>query len=205
MTTMNPADSNACNFSNGDLTVSGTPGVHAICRSTTSKSSGKAFVQVHLDSVGVNITIGIGNASASLVTYVSNGPNSAGWANTTGGWYYNDDGGHLDFPVIGAGHDVGVGLDFDAGIVQINSDGGTFTSHAESFPSTGPLFLMIDIQGVSDQVTLNFGGSAFVGSPPSGYPAWDGAAQISGSLNSTLGDVSQSATGNAIISGVLTH
>lgn len=206
MTTLNPADANSnVTLFNSNLSVSGTDATHGLVRSTTSKSSGKAFFQVHLVNPSAALmVIGVANATANLSLYVSADANSAGWANTTGGWYWNGGGTPGDFPTSGDGHDIGMGIDFDTGIVQINVDGGSFTSHSETLP-TGPWFVCLDIGAAADNMTINFGATSFVGSPPSGYPAWDGAAQISGSLNSTLDAATSSATAKAIISGVLTH
>lgn len=210
MTTLNPSDKSAnATLFNSNLSVSGQDAAHALVRSTTSKSSGKAFVQVYLNNTtGALAVVGIADATADLSQYVSIDTHSAGWAHSTGGWYWNGSG-SLDFSNSSAGHYIGLGIDFDTpgsgqGTIQINVDGGSYTSHVENIPP-GPWFICLDVGALADNLTINFGGSSFVGSPPAGYPAWDGAAQISGSLNSTLGAATSAATAQAIISGVLTH
>lgn len=211
MTTLNPADkSGNVTLSNGNLSANGIDGTHGLCRSTTSKTGGKAFVQMHIANATSLMVLGVADASASITDYVSFDTHSAGWANTTGGWYWNGGGTAGDYPTSGTGHDIGLGIDFDTpgsgqATVQINVDGGTYTSHVENVPPTGPWFIIIDVGANADLLTMNFGGSAFVGSPPSGHPAWDGAAQISGSLASTLGALTVATTAKAIISGTLSH
>ncbi|MDQ8051069.1 SPRY domain-containing protein [Luteibacter sp.] len=163
-------------LSNGNLTATKTTtDSYGMARSTTSKTTGKHYFEVYVNSGASSpfIQIGVVNASASL---------TSGVGNTADGWSYYEDTGQKanngSFSSYGAlyttGDVIGVALNLDDGEVSFlknnAAQGVAFTG------LSGPLYAAISVYrqlGPPHQVTGRFKASDFTYTPPAGYSAWE--------------------------------
>lgn len=168
-TTWNPLDKgSACVLTNGNLTATGGLSNGAV-RSTFGATSGKYYWEVQ-STISRHPIIGVAKNTAPL-TYP--GDTVDGWAyyGPTGEKYTND---VLTTygPVWSSASDViGIALDMDAGTIAFYRNG---TSMGVAFTGlTGTIHAMTggDTDGATSNVTANFGATALVYSPPSGFAA----------------------------------
>lgn len=182
--TLDPANKSAdITLSNGNLTAlkGGASDALKSVRSTLSVSSGKHYFEVHVD-VGATSTfmlVGVGTSGVDLTSYV--GANASGWA------YYEDTGQKVNggtLSTYGAnwktdGIVIGIALDMDNGKVWFSRAGvwqgsgdpasganpaftglsGAFYAYLSLYKKTAP----------ADQLTANFGASAFTYAAPAGF------------------------------------
>lgn len=151
---------------NGGLTASGMIGARA-ARSLFGALSGKYYFELHIDAAGAQnaFVCGIGTASESLSSY----------AYTR--YYYAYNGYPFGAAAIYTTGDViSYVLDMDDGTIRFWKNG---TDLGVAFSGLSGVFYPIVSQGSSagapGAVTANFGGSAFVYTPPSGFIAGLGA------------------------------
>lgn len=167
--TWNPSDKgSSLTLSGGNLTVTASSGIEMV-RSTIGKSSGKWYWEIgQYGSASNNYLEGIANLSAPVTNY--GGSNANSWA------YYGNNGTKYvsaSPAAYGAsftsGHTIGVALDMDAGTVTFYKNN---VSQGVAFTGlTGTIYAQVS--GGSEPCTYvtNFGASAFVYAPPSGYNA----------------------------------
>lgn len=187
MTTWNTSDAAAgFTFADGDLeaiasTVSGWGSV----RSTTSKSSGKYYVEFAINHVdGSNGWMaGIANAAASLTTFIGATNNGAGLQ--AGGTYWTDGSPSSGVSGFTGATVLGLAVDFGAQKIWGTTNGSVWNGNAGgtqnpvtgagglSFSNvSGPWFLGFSgYNSGSDATTLAT--STFVFSAPSGFSPWD--------------------------------
>jgi len=154
-------------LSSGNLTASASTAVgNKMVRSTISKSSGKWYWEITCTTVN---TMSLGLVTSSAATNSTIGGNTTGIAyRSTGDIIYN--GGVVSaVPATYSNGDV-IGFAYDAtgGTFEVfknNVSQGSYTASP-----TAPLYAgFSSATSVSGVITANFGASAFVYSPPSGY------------------------------------
>lgn len=137
--TFNPSDKDSnVVLSNGNLTMTNADTTYHSVRSTNSVSSGLYYFEYQIS--GVDVSIGVGNASAPIIYYASQDANSVAYSGPNGSIYKN---GTLTVtgPGIGAANDIiGVKVDRAGGTVAFNKNGGAFTA-TTTLPS-GAIYLM---------------------------------------------------------------
>lgn len=169
--TWNPADkANNLTLSGGNLVS--TVGGLGCARSTISKASGKWYFEVTNTSASGNYAvIGACDGTTSLATFAGFPPEALGYYFNTGVTFHNN----IESPYDSAGASVGqtVGCYFDVGAGSV----GFITPRGDKGIAitglTGPLFAIIGTgSGATDgSKTANFGATAFVYTPPTGYNA----------------------------------
>lgn len=177
--TMNPADKGTkIDLTNGNLTVGFTGAdEHQMARSTVSKSAGKWYYEVTIDSaIGYAPGYGFGIASGNTVLN-NNEPCGAGDENSAllnGGAGFNNGSTIINDATLAytTGDVIACRFDVDAatiGFRHVTDDSAWFDSSAlTSFAS--PVYAMAALVLAADEMTFNFG-PTFAGSVPSGYAA----------------------------------
>jgi hypothetical protein len=185
-TTWSTTDKTATNLTNGDLTATGT-GAGGV-RSVYSASAGKFYWEVQFVA-GAAPGLGIANAAAVLAT-VWNTPTNAAAAFNASIYVNNVSQPGAAGIVISNGTTICVALDIDAQRIWFRSGAaGNWNNSGTANPATNTGGLNIAVLGVplfalvctltSAQHTVNFGATAFVGTPPSGFTAGFGPAAAS--------------------------
>lgn len=172
--TWNPSDKNSnLALSNGNLTATGWPSNWSSCRATIGKSAGKWYWEIHFDTLIQDyLMIGIGTASASLAdgAYPGSDANGRGYLCSYLGDKYVSAAGSAYGAVCSQGDTIGVALDMDGGTITMYRNG---VSQGVMFSSLSGVFYPMVGAGASGftgpRATANFGASAFVYSPPSGF------------------------------------
>jgi hypothetical protein len=186
-TTLDPANKGASQtLSNGNLTTTGN-GTNGIARSIASHTTGKYYYEVTIGSVS-NLLVGFVNAGESLNAYVGGSVNSLGAAN--GGGWLGDAGGTTTSATLVNGHVYGLAIDLGAmkaWILDITSGTGQWNANATANPATGvngctygafglgftpPIYAAGTAAANGNNMTFNFGATAYTGTPPSGFGNW---------------------------------
>ena len=164
-------------LSNGDLTASFALASTMSTRATFARSSGKWYWEITVGTTR-HVQIGVGNASAVLTAGGGFGfaTDNNGVAISFNGFIQKNDlaiapDSGAPF-VLNEGDVIGVALDLDARTVAWNKNGGAYCSIGGSKVPTGDLYPMVG--GASNgpsSCTANFGATAFVHSPPTGFAA----------------------------------
>jgi len=157
-------------LSNGNLTVS--LGGEFV-KSTISKITGKHYWELHIDSIQIDVAIGIGARSSSGVdpTY------TVGWTSLGEheSWKILNGNAQVYGDLYGAGDIVGVALDLDIGTIEYFLNGvsqGVAYSNLKVLAPSGPWFAFLDESygaGFNCTLTANFGASPFAYPVPNGY------------------------------------
>lgn len=167
--TWNPSDkSTDYTLSNADLTVTHSAlGNWSALRANMGKSSGKWYWEYTCDLLDVTTyLLGVGNSSMSLLSYVGSDVN---------GWGYQDIG--LKYNSAGAAYGVqyfqsnviGVALDMDAGTLEMFVNG---VSQGVMYSGlTGTIYPAASLFKQGNQMTANFGATAFAYTVPAGFNA----------------------------------
>lgn len=189
----NPSDKDAqVTLSNGNLTANVTASAFPTVRSTISKSSGKWYAEITLDSGGFCL-LGVASATATLSNYVGSDLQGYGWYSDDG--TYRNNGGTTALRIYGTGSVLGIGFDATNRTLSLWQNG-TLWLNAGSIPNlTGAIFLAAS-PGFGTTVTLNENPSAV----PTGYTAFGGSnSGFSGSA--TLGAVVAGGSLQTVLSG----
>lgn len=159
--------------------------------SIDAKDTGKWYFEATVDSLGTGaaftrVIVGVGHANYNtqagetiptgvvgyghrIVTGVPNG--TIFEAGTTSG-------STLGSP-WSAGDVISVAVDADSRTVKFARNGGTYTTDY-SIGGTLPIMPVIRLYAATAALTLNFGGTSFAHSPPSGFSAWEENANYEG-------------------------
>lgn len=184
--TWNPSDKgSACTLSNGNLTAVGVI-TNGSVRSTVPVTSGKWAWEI--TSTGSRYPIlGVGNSSAPLALHPGADANGVGWQGLVASKKYNYVSSGYGTNWDNTAHVVRVELDADTGTVRLfknNVDMGELITGL-----TGPFFAMTGGDtdgGGSSNTTANFGATAFVDAPSSGYYAGFGTLVTVGEVISDI-------------------
>jgi hypothetical protein len=174
-------------LSSGNLSATNTSAsnVYETARSTTSHSSGKFYIEFTINVRAANnaVLLGFANASSGLNNYISNDNNGVGSYNSIIALNNGSIGGTAGFV---QGDIVDMAVDIGASLVWYRTNSGSWNSGAGADPATGigganfvamaagPYFAAVSMNGSgnNNQVTANFGGTAYSFTPPSGFGNW---------------------------------
>ncbi len=165
--TWNPADKDSnITLSNGNLTATqGVVGSFTTVRSTVSVTTGKWYWEYNIGNSPA--MSGVGNASATLSSYIGQDINGQGYYSDNGQKYQNS--GSASYgATYTAGDVIGIALD-TAGTVTFYKNNSSQGSISLLF--SGPFFAAWSSNTNGVAVTANFGASALTYTPPSGYNA----------------------------------
>jgi hypothetical protein len=184
-TTLNPSDKSATTtLSGGNLTATQATGYGGV-RSISSYSSGKKYLE-YVPTAGVSAfdnLIGIANAVTPLDG--SNTATAAGWFE--GSTTVSGNGGNIGtgMATYGVSNNIGMAVDIGNSTIWFRINGGTWNNSGTADPATNtggfsisymtgsPIFVWVLGNGASSAVeTVNFGGSAYSFTPPSGFGNW---------------------------------
>lgn len=180
-TSLDPANKGAnVSLSNGNLTGTATSSANSITRSIASHTSGKYYCEVTIGTAA-NTAIGICNSAAALTEYITQlGTHSCG----TFGTAYGGAGGTTTAPALTAGHVLGIAVDIGnaamwikditaAGNWNANGTANPATNvNGATFSCTGTVYVATTLGNNADNVTYNFGATAYTGTPPAGFGNW---------------------------------
>ena len=171
--TWNPSDkASDITLSGGNLTATVGSSATARCavRSTVSKTSGKWYWEVTIGAIGSEyVAVGIAKTGASLAEYP--GGDANGWGYWSTGFKANNASVSGSLPYgdsFTTGDVIGVALDLDSGTVKFYKNG---ASQGEAFTGISGTLLAALGGYASAAATVNFGGSAFAHTIPSGFAA----------------------------------
>lgn len=164
--TLNPADKNTnVILTNGNLTYQNSTTGQIGVRATIGKTTGKWSWEVTVGGTQEN-DLGIATSSYSLSTWLGNDANGAGYDQSDGKIYVSGTG-----SAFGATYTNGdvlrFELDADAKTLHIfknNTSQGTYT-----YSFTGAIYPASGGFALNANGTFNFGATAFVNAPTSGY------------------------------------
>lgn len=216
-TTWNHADLKDGYLSNGNLSFMTTAAVGAGVRATRSHSEGKRYFEVTANSPDTdNWYVGICNAGYafdddpaafnSTALLFSDGTVWIGGSEVASGL-----GTTVNNDVIG------IACDFDNGLIWFRRNTGNWNGSGTANPATGtggisfasvtgPWFAWVGSDESADGGTGNFGASAFVNGPPSGFaPYWEEeeGGEVEGDF-SAAGEAATAFVGAATATGTLT-
>jgi hypothetical protein len=178
-------------LSNGNLTTTeGSGGGNQAFRSVASHSTGLFYYEAVVSTAG-NIgtcELGIGNGSANLNSFTGSDNNSIGAAGSGSVWFNNANPTGSPIQVYSAGNIIAVAVDMTHTKIWwknlttgsgwnndvIGNQNPATNTGGISFSTMGaaPWFAMGSTGAASDVSTVNFGASAYVGTPPSGFGNW---------------------------------
>lgn len=168
-TTLNPSDigTNMTLSGGNDVVTIGSIGGFRSGRAIQSFSTGKWYWEIKITNIGSGganeCLVGIGTSAATLGNYL--GSDTFGWAYDSSGQKQHGSG-----PAYGAtfttGDVIGIALDLTAGTITFYKNG---ISQGVAFTGiSGTLFPMVS-GGANAVMTCNFGATAFVYTPPTGF------------------------------------
>lgn len=172
-------------LSNGNLTATHSSATNnSGARSTTFKSSGKYYFEVTVGAThGQNDAIGIVSSGTAYVN-LANGQGGPVLALTTGTIWGNNLNSGSTLGAVVAGNVVCFAINSDTGLFWVRKNNGNWNASAPANPATGvggivggavgtPGAPIIGFSGTGtlagDNMTANFGVSAFTGAAPSGF------------------------------------
>lgn len=202
-TTLDPSNKNPnATLSNGNLTITTTPAAYSSGLSTTSKSSGKWYFEITVNSIGNTVSLGNGAFTVGLAQGLPGAGGIPGQTLADTGWdnfnmpsfYYNN----VQHAVAGnaqLNNVIRVAVDFTNKNVWVwtpstanwnssgtdnpatNTGGLNGSGFYNGAMTTGnlfasPLFACLSAFD-SSKMTINFGDSAFAFAIPAGFQAWD--------------------------------
>lgn len=197
--TLNPSDKEAhITLSNGNLTATGTAGWTSVVRATTPQTAGKFYWEYTMTTSTQPLTgVGIYTGSASLSTSPFGATGTCGvlWSGIV-----SVDGsntitvGGVPGSSINLGSNVTngtlvcVAVDLTAQLIWFRlGAGGNWNANAARNPATGTggasipnlggavAAFPVVATGGADVITVNFGATSYVGTPPSGFGNWPGS------------------------------
>jgi len=180
-TAWNPSDKLTTTLSNSNLTATATA-TSSGCRGVLGKTTGKAFCEFTWSVSANTLTYaGFALATTNLAMGLNATPGQCGVQR--GGAVGINGSSVTAIGAMVAGDTVSMAVDLDAHVVWFRkAPSGNWNNSGTANPATGVGGLSISaIVGAvypiffgalaNEAVTANFGGSAFVGAVPSGYPA----------------------------------
>ncbi len=205
-TTFNPSDKAASlTLSGGNLIATGTTGANAGVRAIDKQITGKFYWECTCNTfassgsaVGVSSPTAALNAGLAFASPLGTcGLNRAGSVYSDGVQVAG-----IAFGTIASGTVVGIAVDCDARLIWYRlGAAGNWNASATASPVTGaggvalsigrgiPVYPMVTSAALNDQITANFGGSAFTGTVPSGFTS----GFTAGATSSTNALVTQAA------------
>lgn len=199
-TTWNASDKDASiTLSNGNLTAACSSGGSGGVRSVDSVASGKYYWELTVQTSNAREIIGAANSGWTLSTVLGNSSGSYGYFAFDGN-KRNNSSSVAYGATFGNTNIISVLLDMDAGTITFWKNG---VSQGQAYSGiTGAMFAAFSggSGSVSEQVTANFGATAFTYTPPGGYQA--GFGKIITGVGSAAGSGVATGVGAATFAGV---
>lgn len=199
-TTWNASDKDASiTLSNGNLTAACSSGGSGGVRSVDSVASGKYYWELTVQTSNAREIIGAANSGWTLSTILGNSSGSYGYFAFDGN-KRNNSSSVAYGATFGNTNIISVLLDMDAGTITFWKNG---VSQGQAYSGiTGAMFAAFSggSGSVSEQVTANFGATAFTYTPPGGYQA--GFGKIITGVGSAAGSGVATGVGAATFAGV---
>lgn len=185
-TTWNSSDKSGISLSTDDLTATITTTNNNGIRSTTSRSSGKAYLEFTFGQVSNGFTfVGCANSSWDETQVDSLGRDANSFSYQSNGFcFIANDNSHTNIgDSFTVGDTVQLCIDFDAKLYWCtkNNDGNWNGVSANPAAGTGgydfsviagPYFVAYCSANTGDNTTVNFGASPFSFTAPTGFSAW---------------------------------
>lgn len=205
-TTWNPSDISAfVTLSNANLTFNGSNSGSGGCRAAIPVTTGnKAYWEYTLNTISSGV-VGIATPTAFLTVFSNS--TAAAIVQSVGSIFINNTSSGSSLGSLPNGSIVGVAVDLSANLIWFrkapsgnwNGSGtanpATGTGGISLSPLTGSLFPIVSMSAGTEQVTANFGASAFNGTVPSGFtsgvtlPVYPGTwVQLSGTTIAATDD-----------------
>ncbi len=183
--TFDPLTSNT-GLSAGNLkaTATAAPAAGQQARSTTARNTGKYYIEFTPNTKAGTIGVGLVSQLHTTATYQGNDLFGMAWLSTsTFVWNNATKGTWNTWPV---NHVIAFAVDLDGQLAwgKDITAAGNWNNNGSANPATGTLGVTFNtlrqqswMVGVnpfttSDAITVNFGATAFTGTPPSGFVAW---------------------------------
>lgn len=184
-TTLDPTNiAPTINLSLGNLTATGASFTNGIARSITSHAAGKYYAEFTVTNDNGNATFGITNTGHTLIDFMGNGGTAAvnyapgtGWLGTVSGTTTAD-------PIV-VGHTYGLAVDVGNATAwvkdltipgnwnaNVSADPATNTNGCSFSAVTGSIIAALSVNDTGNSITVNFGATAYVGTPPAGFGNW---------------------------------
>ncbi len=182
-TTWNPLDKHAyVTLSGGNLIATNTASMgRKGVRATDSKNSGKHYFEITITDLNAIVGVGLALAGWDLQDTIG-GDNDKGWsAETNGGFFADYSTYNLGFPGVLEGTIYSIAVDLDTGKIWVAIDG-TWYNSGDPTNGANPTYSGSSLIGatvypaavlINDQITANFGGTAYAYSIPSGFASWE--------------------------------
>lgn len=169
--TWNPSDKSAnITLSLGNLRADHPGSAYDFVRATVGKSSGKWYWEVYWNS-GTLVSIGVAtNVSSPTGNWLGVNAETWGVMSVNGFHYNNNVAVDTMFSPMSNATTYGFALDMDAGALTVYKNN-VIGSSTISGLSGKTIYPATSSFGGANQVTANFGASAFTYTPPSGYTA----------------------------------
>ena len=225
MTTWNSSDKSATiTLSGGNLIATSSTAVSQGVRSTTSKSSGKVYWEVTLTTLTNDIVVGIATGTEALNVAGGLGADANGLGfyavSPTQATYINSVQLNNGSTASSAGAVVSFALDVTNKLIWISTAvmraaSQNWNNSATANPGTGtggqslstlgasPWFIMFNDDLGGAKATVNFGGTAFNQTVPTGFSSWD-LASTTGTISSTTKKPTANLTGKLTETGTIT-
>jgi SPRY domain len=155
----------AVTITGGGLSLSVTEGAYEAAIAPQAKTTGKWYFEASIVDMLYWVIVGVANLDVTLLAYLSSDGNGMGYAEDGGTYGYGASGGH---PAFGNGDIVGFAVNLDdKEITFTKNDAEPFTIALDNWSEYVPALSM----GAANNITYNFGASAFAGTVPVGYNA----------------------------------
>ena len=190
----------AITLSNGDLTATGTDTGMVLTDSSLDAATANNYWEVHIDAMPVTHNLMLGISPSSEVDFDGNFPGYIrGWGlKSIGDTYANGERGYGFLPTFGAGDTVKILL--KQGSLYFGLVGGAWTGDPIAGTGTwatgisgkyAPGFSAYQSYGIDRIITVNFGATPFLDTPPAGARGWPAAVPmgLEGTLPSATLDV----------------
>ena len=182
-TTWNPADKSAdVTLSGGNLTAAndGSSSNETAVRAIANHSTGKYYYEVTINTAGAGVGVGFCDSTEDLDSVSFLGGSASGCAMYTAGSVFPSGG---DLGGFTNGDVVCVAIDMSTKMVWWRTNAGDWNNNPAANPAAGtngfdgsamgtPIYPCVDLEGATDSITANFGGSAYAQAPPSGFGNW---------------------------------
>ena len=188
-TTLNPSvKQTGIALTNGNLTATASGAVSGGCLSTTSKSSGKFYIEATYVEGPSGTFYGFGIADTSYTVSTAPGTDVHCVIFQNAGVVRYDGSNKAEISEPNANDVVAMAVDFGAQLIwfkNLTQATGWNEASGSSNPasgtggvsfssiSAGAVFAMVGYLSDPGEITVNFGDTSFTGSVPAGFSAWD--------------------------------
>lgn len=144
---------------------------------TTSKNSGKRYFEIGVDQMNASVVIGFATSFGAINNFI--GSDTSGWCYVQNGSVYTNNTPTSGLSAYTTGDYLMGAIDIDAGKIWFGKNGvfsgdpAAGTGPAFSGIGSGPFFAGLSVYRSGDAATGRWAASAFQGTIPTGFSAWD--------------------------------